>query len=133
MDAEYRRHKNKKMVAYIKKRKNSDNLFATKHHIRSFIYNSLLRGSVTKSTKAELILGIDLVTFIQKINNMAIEKYGMPYDSKSMDIDHIVPLQTANTEEEVIKLNHHSNLQPLSKEDHKIKTGQDLNLYHDIV
>ena len=29
------------------------------------------------------------------------------------DIDHIIPISTAKTEEELIKLNHYSNLQPL--------------------
>ena len=29
------------------------------------------------------------------------------------DIDHIIPLSTATTEEELLKLNHFSNLQPL--------------------
>ena len=29
------------------------------------------------------------------------------------DIDHIIPISTAKTEEEIIKLNHYSNLQPL--------------------
>ena len=29
------------------------------------------------------------------------------------DIDHIIPLDTAKTEEDVIRLNHYSNLQPL--------------------
>lgn len=29
------------------------------------------------------------------------------------DIDHIIPTSSANTEEELIKLNHYTNLQPL--------------------
>ena len=38
------------------------------------------------------------------------------------DIDHIIPLATAKTEEDLIKLNHFSNLQPLcSKINRNIK------------
>lgn len=38
------------------------------------------------------------------------------------DIDHIVPISSANTEEEIIKLNHYTNLQPLcSKTNRYIK------------
>lgn len=29
------------------------------------------------------------------------------------DIDHIIPLSTATTEEDIVKLNHFTNLQPL--------------------
>ena len=46
------------------------------------------------------------------------ENKGNPKDkilepNKTWDIDHIIPLSTAKTEEEVLKLNHYSNLQPL--------------------
>jgi hypothetical protein len=33
--------------------------------------------------------------------------------SYGWDIDHIIPISSAKTEEEIIKLNHYSNLQPL--------------------
>lgn len=37
------------------------------------------------------------------------------------DIDHIIPLSSANNEEDVIKLNHYKNLQPLCS-----KTNRDI-------
>ena len=41
------------------------------------------------------------------------------------DIDHIIPLSSAETEEDVIKLNHYTNLQPLcSKLNRDIKKNQ---------
>jgi|LakMenEpi03Aug12_release.lakeMendotaPanAssembly.Ray.scaffolds.fasta_scaffold146267_5 hypothetical protein len=46
---------------------------------------------------------------------MSWDNYGK-YNGKlcyGWDIDHIVPLSSANTEEEIIKLSHYTNLQPL--------------------
>ena len=41
------------------------------------------------------------------------------------DIDHIIPLSSAETEEDIIRLNHYSNLQPLcSKINRDIKKGK---------
>ena len=46
------------------------------------------------------------------------DNYGNPKDgiyelSKTWDIDHMIPISSAKTEEELIKLNHYTNLQPL--------------------
>ena len=41
-------------------------------------------------------------------DKMCWENYGVVWD-----IDHIVPLSTAITEEDVLRLNHYTNLQPL--------------------
>lgn len=46
---------------------------------------------------------------------MSWENYGK-YNGElnyGWDIDHIIPLSSANDESELIKLNHYSNLQPL--------------------
>ena len=44
------------------------------------------------------------------------------------DIDHIIPLSTALTEEDLVKLNHYTNLQPLcSKVNRDIKRDKITN------
>ena len=44
--------------------------------------------------------------------------YGYEWDKKEpVHIDHIIPLATAKTKEEVIKLNHYTNLQLLKAKD----------------
>ena len=43
------------------------------------------------------------------------ENYGLynGEDNYGWDLDHIIPLSSAKSEEEVIQLNHYTNLQPL--------------------
>ena len=49
----------------------------------------------------------------------------MNWDNRSeWHIDHIVPLSSANTEEELIRLCHYTNLQPLWAEDNLKKGGK---------
>jgi len=46
------------------------------------------------------------------------DNYGNPKDgifepNKSWDFDHIIPMKEGTTEIEIIKLNHHTNIQPM--------------------
>ena len=46
---------------------------------------------------------------------MTWDNYGL-YNGElncGWDIDHIIPLSSVNTEDDIIKLNHYTNLQPL--------------------
>ena len=57
---------------------------------------------------------------------MTWENHGKYNNSEGYgwDIDHIIPISMAKTEEDVIKLNHYSNLQPLcSKINRNVKRG----------
>lgn len=64
-------------------------------------------------------------------NWMSWDNYGL-YNGEfnfGWDIDHIIPLSSAKTEEEVIQLNHYTNLQPLcSKVNRDIKSDK-INFY----
>jgi len=53
-------------------------------------------------------------------NNMSWENYGY----YGWHIDHIIPLSSANTEEELYKLCHYTNLQPLWAEDNLKKSNK---------
>ena len=70
-----------------------------------------------------MILGCNSQTLKQHLESkfeswMNWDNYGNPKDgvyepNKTWDIDHIIPLSSAINEEELIKLNHYTNLQPL--------------------
>ena len=67
------------------------------------------------------MLGADYETAFNHIESRF--KDGMTWDNQGeWHIDHIVPLASATTEEELIKLCHYTNLQPLWAEDN-LKKG----------
>jgi hypothetical protein len=77
----------------------------------------------TKKSKSFVILGCSFEEFISHIESnfqpwMNWNNRGNPEDgifelNKTWDIDHIEPLANAKTEDDIIKLNHYTNLQPL--------------------
>jgi hypothetical protein len=89
-----------------------------------------------KLSKTSEILGCSLDEFKNYIETkfelwMNWSNFGMKKDelNRSWELDHIIPLVTAKTEEEVIKLNHYTNFQPLcSKINRGVKRG---NLFYE--
>lgn len=100
---------------------NEDYLFAISMRIRSLIGCSLRRRSYTKKSRTHEILGCDYKTFALHIEKQFVD--GMGWDNKNKwHIDHKIPLASAQTEADVIRLNHYTNLQPLWAEDN-LKKG----------
>jgi hypothetical protein len=67
------------------------------------------------------MLGVSYPEFISYFERLFVE--GMSWDNHGeWHIDHIIPLSSVNTEEELIKLCYYTNLQPLWAEDN-LKKG----------
>ena len=110
----------------------NDPLFKLYSNISSSIYKSfkkILEGKFNKSKKTEQILGCTVKEFKLHLESkfeswMNWNNHGL-YNGElnyGWDIDHIIPISSAKTEEEIYKLNHFSNLQPLcSKVNRDIK------------
>lgn len=105
---------------YIKDRLSTDTLFKLSINIRNLIRLSFNRNNYTKKSKTEQILGCSYKEFKQHLE-LQFQSW-MNWDNRGLyngelnfgwDIDHIIPLSSAKSEEEIIKLNHYSNLQPL--------------------
>lgn len=126
---------NEKRKKWLKNKMESDSLFKLKEIVRKRIKNTFkqnIDGVFSKSVLTEDILGCAFEDFkihieSQFLNWMSWENYGnvcgteLEY-SCSWDLDHIIPISYAKTEEEIYMLNHWSNFQPLcSKVNRDIK------------
>lgn len=116
---------------YVKRKKNEDPLYKLKHTIRVSIGNSLKKKKVNKISKTTIILGCsfdELKLYLEaKFQSwMSWDNHGKYNGTEGYgwDIDHIIPLSSAMCEEDIIRLNHYTNLQPLcSKVNRDIKRG----------
>ena len=108
----------------VNKRK-VDPLFKFSCDVRTLIGGSFRRRNCKKPIKTEQILGCSIKEFQEYIISKCPE--GITLDNFNMHeyhIDHVIPLSTANSEEEVIKLCHYTNLQPLWCKDNLMKSNK---------
>ena len=97
---------------YQMRRKQSDPLFKLIQNTRSLIATSLRKMRTGKKEKTEQILGCSFEEFKTNLESKFLE--GMSWDNRYMwHVDHIIPVSYGTTEEEIIALNHYTNLQPL--------------------
>ena len=105
---------------YTAKKYKTDPLYKIKTRVRKAIRHAFKIKGCTKKTKTQHILGCSFDEF--KLHLESKFETWMNWDNHGLyngelnygwDIDHIIPLSIANTEEEIIKLNHYTNLQPL--------------------
>jgi len=83
-----------------------------------------MRRGYTKRSRTAQLLGADFNTVINHLIKTAIDTYGYYTDIKDYHIDHIMPCSSATTEEELIKLQHYTNLQLLTPEDNFKKSDK---------
>jgi len=102
---------------YSKKRLKNDILFKLQRNVRIRI-NKFIKNK--KESSSEIVSCSYL--FLKKYLEEKF-KDGMSWDNHgNWHIDHIIPLSSAKTEEEIYKLCHYTNLQPLWAEDN-LKKG----------
>lgn len=90
----------------------SDPVRRMKKRIRSLIAISITKAGYSKKTKAFSILGADIDVVKKHLESKF--KPGMSWENHGeWHIDHIVPMSSAESEEEAMSLNHYTNLQPL--------------------
>lgn len=107
--------------AYIKNKRATDPLFKLSTQVRGLIRISLKNRGYGKDTHTYDILGCDYETLWQHLKQSWLDNYGQEWNGEPYHIDHIIPLATAKTEQEVKDLCYYKNLQLLKPRDNLVK------------
>jgi hypothetical protein len=101
-----------------------DPMYRLENNIRARIRISFKVSRWNKNNKTKDILGCDYNMLKNHIESLFTD--GMTWNKigNEIHIDHIIPVSSAKNEEELIKLNHYTNLQPLWAKDNLIKSNK---------
>ena len=97
---------------YFRTRRKLDPLFKLSVNLRIRTIDAFKHSKWNKNNKTKEMLGCDYETALNHIGSLFTD--GMNWENHGKwHIDHIIPLSSANSEEELMKLCHYTNLQPL--------------------
>ena len=118
--SKYRKENQEQLYAYRKNKLKTDPIFALSCRIRTLICISFTNRGYSKNSRSHEILGIGWEGLKEHFERQFVD--GMNWENRDRwHIDHIIPLATAQSEDDVIKLNHYTNLQPLWAHDNLSK------------
>lgn len=105
---------------YHREKMKSDPVYAMNQIVRGSIRDSISRMGYTKRNRSHKILGCSWEFFKGHIEKQFTKGMGW-HNRGDWHIDHITPISSAQSEQEVLELNHHTNLMPIWSEDNKTK------------
>lgn len=120
----YRTANADKIRSYFRKKHKekmlNDPLFKLKKNIRTLIGDAFRKNKILKTKNTVSIIGCSFEEFKQYLESkfyswMNWSNHGK-YNGQlnyGWDIDHIIPISAAKTKEDIIRLSHYSNFQPL--------------------
>ena len=104
-------------------RTQSDPVFAMARRCRVRMRNFLRARGFSKKASSTQMIGCSWEELMTHLESQFLD--GMTWDNRSeWHIDHRIPLAAATTEEEVLKLCHYTNLQPMWGEDNLSKNDK---------
>jgi hypothetical protein len=120
---EYRENYKPRKQEQRKERRDSDPVFNLTNRLRCRLWKYLKILNITKTNKTFDIVGCSPQFLKEHLETQFTD--GMSWDNRSeWHIDHIIPLSSAKTEDELYKLCHYENLQPLWAEDNLKKSNK---------
>lgn len=112
---------NARAARYVKNRRATDFMYKLKNNLRNRLNQARKRNSKTGSAIRNLGCSVEfLINHLQSkfTEGMTQQNYGL------WQVDHIIPLSSAQTPEELTELSHYSNLQPLWAADNLAKSNK---------
>ena len=120
---EYKKANKECVKEYKKHRRKTVPLYKFTKNARSTIYRDIKNEGYSVNTKAYRLLGCCYEEYRSHIEQQF--STGMTWDNYGeWQYDHIIPLSFSESEEEIILLFHHSNVQPLWSIDNQAKHGK---------
>jgi hypothetical protein len=120
---EYRKKYKLRKHQQRKERRNNDPIFNLINRVRCRLWKYLNILSITKRNRTFDIVGCQPEFLKEHLEKQF--KEGMTWENRGeWHIDHIIPLSTAKNEEELYKLCHYTNLQPLWAEENLKKSNK---------
>ena len=126
----------KRRRVYKRQRRRKDPLFKLRHDYGTSCRRAFQSISQKKNVKSLKLLGLE--TWEELAKHLSKQFYNHSETGEEMTfgnhglhgwhIDHIIPLSTAKTEEDIIKLCHYTNLQPLWAEENLSKSDKILDI-----
>jgi hypothetical protein len=112
-----------RMNLYQQNRAKTDLIFKLGRNIRVLIRDSFTNKNIKKKTKTQIILGCSISEFKKHLELQFLD--GMSWENRRLwHIDHIIPLALAKNEDQLIRLNHYTNLRPLWAKDNLVKSAR---------
>jgi len=122
---EYQKKNKERMNKHRRIRQLNDPLFKLRCALSSNICCSLKRQGYSKETKTYDILKCEYDFFMTWLNGVASNGY--TYGIGDLQLDHVIPISLAETEDESYLLNHYSNFQLLSADENLTKGNRYVN------
>ena len=114
----------RKNYEYCKYKTSTDSLYKLRRGIRALILVSFRNQFTTKSKKTIEILGCSFEEFKLHLESKFDDKMNWQNQGTYWHMDHIIPISSAQTEEDVYRLNHYTNFRPLYWEDNLKKSNK---------
>ena len=121
---EYRENYKPRKQEQRKERRDSDPVFNLTNRLRCRLWKYLKIFEITKKNKTFDIVGCTPEFLKEHLEKQFTEGMSWELLGKHIHIDHIIPLSSAKTEDELYKLCHYTNLQPLWVEDNLKKSNK---------